>query len=141
VLKLNFPLVMAHVKSRYENSTWALVQELDVRFPNHELMSTLGATYLKLAEWQEWFPLVFDCDQGCLLQQTKSGKGWDVDGCFAWSIRWICSLHFLRWPWLQTMSRCWKRCWEKTRSIDCGQRLLLFPSSKSKFQNSLSWFS
>jgi len=68
---------------------------------------------------------------------------WERMGC-GWMIRlihvnWICSVCFLRWPWLQTMSRCWRRCQIKTWSLDCGQRLLLRASSRSNFPNSLSW--
>jgi len=47
VLRSNFPLVMAHVKSSCENSTKALVDELQGRFPNHELMLTLGVIHPK----------------------------------------------------------------------------------------------
>jgi hypothetical protein len=36
---------MAHVKSSCENSTKALVDELQGRFPNHELMLTLGVIH------------------------------------------------------------------------------------------------
>jgi hypothetical protein len=48
VLKLDFPLVMAHVKSRCEDYVRALVHELEVRFPNHEFMLTLGVIYPNL---------------------------------------------------------------------------------------------
>ncbi len=48
VLKLNFPLVMVHVKSSYEDYVRALVHELEVRFSNHEFMSTLVVIYLNL---------------------------------------------------------------------------------------------
>jgi hypothetical protein len=37
VLKLNFLLVMAHVKSSCEDYAKALIHELEVRFSNHEL--------------------------------------------------------------------------------------------------------
>jgi hypothetical protein len=48
VLKLDFPLVMAHVKSSCEDDVQALIHELEVRFQNHEFMSTLGVIYLNL---------------------------------------------------------------------------------------------
>jgi hypothetical protein len=48
VLKLDFPLVMAHVKSSCEDYVQALIHELEVRFQNHEFMSTLGVIYLNL---------------------------------------------------------------------------------------------
>ncbi len=46
VLKPYFPLVMPHPTSRCEDSTRALVLELEVKFPNHELMLALGVIYL-----------------------------------------------------------------------------------------------
>ncbi len=46
VLRLNFPLVMAHVKSSCEDYAQALIHELEVRFSNHELMLALGVIYL-----------------------------------------------------------------------------------------------
>jgi hypothetical protein len=45
VLRSNFLLVMAHVISSCENSTKALVGELQGRFANHELMLTLGVIH------------------------------------------------------------------------------------------------
>jgi hypothetical protein len=45
VLRSNFPLVMAYVKSSCQNSTKALVDELQGRFLNHELMLTLGVIH------------------------------------------------------------------------------------------------
>jgi hypothetical protein len=39
---------MVHVKSSCEKSTKALVDELQGRFLDHELMSTLGVIYPKL---------------------------------------------------------------------------------------------
>jgi hypothetical protein len=46
VLKPYFPLVMAHPKSSCEDFAQALVLELEVKFPNHELMLALGVVYL-----------------------------------------------------------------------------------------------
>jgi hypothetical protein len=74
---------------------------------------------------------------------TTTDEKWERMGC-GWMlclihVNWICSVCFLKWPWLQTVSRCWRRCQRKTWSLDCGQRLLLLPSSISSFQNSLSW--
>jgi hypothetical protein len=69
MLKLDFPLVMAHVKASWEKSTKDPMDELQGKFSNHKLMFALGMIYPKF-----WFenpnlvPLVFDCYQGYLLQ-------------------------------------------------------------------------
>lgn len=52
-----------------------------------DLSELLGYKLEFIGCW-EWFILMLDGDQGWLLQPTKSGKGWDVSECFAWSI-WI----------------------------------------------------
>jgi hypothetical protein len=65
VLKPNFPLAMAHVKSSYEKSTKALVDELQGKFPNHELMSTLGVIYPNF--WVANLDNVGDVFHQCLI--------------------------------------------------------------------------
>ncbi len=46
VLRLDFPKVLAHVKSCFENFAKFLVHELEGRFLNHQLMLALGVVYL-----------------------------------------------------------------------------------------------
>jgi hypothetical protein len=50
MLKLDFPLVMAHVKASWENPTKDPMDELQGKFPNHKLMFALGTIYPKF-----WF--------------------------------------------------------------------------------------
>ncbi len=50
MLKLDFPLVMAHVKASWEKSTKDPMDELQGKFPNHKLMFALGMIYPKF-----WF--------------------------------------------------------------------------------------
>lgn len=45
ILRPYFPLVMDYVKMECKKSTKILVQELQGKFPNHELMLTLGVIY------------------------------------------------------------------------------------------------
>jgi hypothetical protein len=61
----------------------------------------------------------------------RMGCGWMF--CFI-HMNWICNVHFFKWPWLQTMSWCRNRCWIKTSSFDCGQRLFLLPSTNQFFR-------
>jgi hypothetical protein len=75
---------MAHVKSSYEKSTKALVDELQGRFPNHEVMSTVSVIYPNF--WVQNFDNVGDVFHRCLIfikvahcSLHKVGKDGGVD--------------------------------------------------------------
>jgi hypothetical protein len=70
---------MAHVKSSCEDFAQVLVYELEVKFPNHELMSALGVIYLNF--WPRNLQDVENDFHKCLIgikatcyNQQKVGK-------------------------------------------------------------------
>ncbi len=141
VLRPYFPLVMAHPKSSCENFAWALVLELEVKFPKHELVLALGVVYLnsRLKTHRMLRMISTSAWLWSRLRIVTNGK-WERMGC-GWMLclihmNWICSACFLRWPWLQIVSWCWKRCWIKTR---LWAKITSFPILKIKLLDSLSW--
>jgi hypothetical protein len=128
-LRSNFPLVMAHVKSSCENSTKAVVDELQSRFPHHELMLTLGRIHPNF--WaQNLDNLMILIDVGLLsmllnithVRLEKMRCDWKLS---LMVIFWIHNALSLSWQWLQTMYHFWKSFLMSTSCLDCGPRLVL----------------
>jgi hypothetical protein len=73
---------------------------------------------------------------------TVDGK-WEIMGC-GWMLslihmNWICNVQFFKMTMAANNELVLKEVLIRTWSLDCVQKLLLPPFSKSNFHNSLSW--